>query len=77
LEPAGLTPARTFHQPWPFPISGYELGDVEYALDGADRGIRTGWAQSTLARAGPAGRGRPHTGIEAGNTGRDTGLQAS
>ena len=39
MEKAGLKLARTFHQPWPYPIEGDEFGDVEYALD------RTGWQQ--------------------------------
>ena len=32
MERAGLRYTRTFHQPWPYPIPGDELGDVEYAL---------------------------------------------
>jgi RimJ/RimL family protein N-acetyltransferase len=36
MEKAGLTLVRTFHQPWPYPIEGDELGDVEYALSKAD-----------------------------------------
>ena len=32
LEKAGLRYVRTFHEPWPYPISGDEEGDVEYAL---------------------------------------------
>ena len=32
MERAGLRYVRTFHQPWPYPIPGDELGDVEYAL---------------------------------------------
>ena len=36
MEKAGLTLVRTFHQPWPYPISGAEQGDVEYALDKSD-----------------------------------------
>ena len=36
MEKAGLTLVRSFHQPWPYPIEGDELGDVEYALDKAD-----------------------------------------
>ena len=32
MEKAGLRYHRTFHQDWPFPIPGDELGDVEYAL---------------------------------------------
>ena len=36
MEKAGLTLVRTFHQPWPYPIEGHELGDVEYALTKAD-----------------------------------------
>ena len=30
------TLVRAFHQPWPYPIEGDELGDVEYALAKAD-----------------------------------------
>jgi RimJ/RimL family protein N-acetyltransferase len=36
MEKAGLTLARSFHRPWPYPIEGDDLGDVEYALDKAD-----------------------------------------
>jgi RimJ/RimL family protein N-acetyltransferase len=36
MEKSGLTLVRTFHQPWPYPIEGDELGDVEYALTRAD-----------------------------------------
>jgi RimJ/RimL family protein N-acetyltransferase len=36
MEKAGLTLARTFHRPWPYPIEGHELGDVEYALTKAE-----------------------------------------
>jgi len=36
MEKAGLTLVRAFHQPWPYPIEGDELGDVEYALTKAD-----------------------------------------
>lgn len=36
MEKAGLTLVRTFHQPWPYPIDGDELGDVEYALTKTD-----------------------------------------
>jgi RimJ/RimL family protein N-acetyltransferase len=36
MEKAGLTLVRTFHQPWPYPIEGDELGDVEYALTKAN-----------------------------------------
>jgi RimJ/RimL family protein N-acetyltransferase len=32
MEKAGLRLVRTFHQEWPDPIEGDELGDVEYAL---------------------------------------------
>jgi RimJ/RimL family protein N-acetyltransferase len=32
LEKAGLNFVRIFHQPWPYPVEGRELGDVEYAL---------------------------------------------
>lgn len=48
MEKAGLTLVRTFHQPWPYPIEGDELGDVEYALTKAD------WEQQDQA-----GRDRP------------------
>jgi RimJ/RimL family protein N-acetyltransferase len=54
MEKAGLTLVRTFHQPWPYPIEGDELGDVEYALDRAD------WERRQQARqAGRAGAGTP------------------
>jgi RimJ/RimL family protein N-acetyltransferase len=36
MEKAGLTLVRSFHQPWPYPIEGDDLGDVEYALNKAD-----------------------------------------
>ncbi len=36
MEKAGLRLVQTFHQPWPYPIEGDQLGDVEYALDKAD-----------------------------------------
>ena len=36
MEKAGLTLVRSFHQPWPYPIEGDDLGDVEYALNMAD-----------------------------------------
>jgi RimJ/RimL family protein N-acetyltransferase len=36
LEKAGLTLVRTFHQDWPYPIEGHELGDVEYAITRAE-----------------------------------------
>jgi RimJ/RimL family protein N-acetyltransferase len=32
MERAGLRHARTYHQPWPYPIPGDEFGDVEYEL---------------------------------------------
>ena len=32
MEKSGLRPIRTFHQDWPDPIPGDELGDVEYAI---------------------------------------------
>ncbi|MGD9704874.1 MAG: GNAT family N-acetyltransferase [Acidimicrobiia bacterium] len=32
MEKAGMRVARIFHQPWPHPIPGDELGDVEYAI---------------------------------------------
>jgi RimJ/RimL family protein N-acetyltransferase len=36
MEKAGLSFVRAFHQPWPYPIEGDELGDVEYALSRQD-----------------------------------------
>jgi RimJ/RimL family protein N-acetyltransferase len=48
MEKAGLALVRTFHQPWPYPMEGDELGDVEYALTKAD------WEQQDRA-----GRDRP------------------
>jgi RimJ/RimL family protein N-acetyltransferase len=36
MEKAGLTLVRSFHRPWPYPIEGDDLGDVEYALNRAD-----------------------------------------
>jgi len=44
MEKAGLTLVRSFHRPWPYPIEGDDLGDVEYALNRADweRQDRTG-----------------------------------
>ena len=36
MEKAGLTLVRTFRRPWPYPIEGDNLGDVEYALTKAD-----------------------------------------
>ena len=36
MEKAGLKLVRSFCQPWPYPIDGDQLGDVEYALDKAD-----------------------------------------
>ena|ERR1700761_8730309 len=36
MEKAGLKLVRTFHQNWPHPMEGEELGVVEYALDKAD-----------------------------------------
>lgn len=47
MEKAGLTLARSFHQPWPYVIEGDEHGDVEYALSKAD------WEQREAA--GPGG----------------------
>lgn len=44
LEKAGLRHVRTFHQPWPDPIPGDELGDVEYAL------TREQWEQQGRAQ---------------------------
>ena len=32
MEKAGMRLTRTFHQDWPDPIPGDELGDVEYAI---------------------------------------------
>lgn len=36
MEKAGLTLVRTFRRPWPYPVDGDKLGDVEYALTKAD-----------------------------------------
>jgi RimJ/RimL family protein N-acetyltransferase len=36
MEKSGLSLVRSFRAPWPYPIEGDELGDVEYALDKAD-----------------------------------------
>jgi RimJ/RimL family protein N-acetyltransferase len=36
MEKAGLSLARTFRQPWPYPMEGDEHGDVEYSLTRAD-----------------------------------------
>ncbi len=36
MEKAGLELVRVFHQEWPDPIEGDELGDVEYALSKPD-----------------------------------------
>jgi RimJ/RimL family protein N-acetyltransferase len=36
MEKAGLTLVRSFHQRWPYPIEGDDLGDVEYALNKPD-----------------------------------------
>jgi RimJ/RimL family protein N-acetyltransferase len=40
MEKAGLIFARSFHQPWPYPIEGDDQGDVEYALS------KAGWDAS-------------------------------
>lgn len=37
MEKAGLRYVRTFHDRWPEPIEGSEFGEVEYALELADR----------------------------------------
>ena len=49
MEKAGLTLVRSFHQSWPYPIEGDELGDVEYALDKAD------WEQQDRAYSADPG----------------------
>jgi RimJ/RimL family protein N-acetyltransferase len=46
MEKAGLTLARAFHQPWPFPMEGNQFGDVEYALD------KAGWQQGQAGAPG-------------------------
>lgn len=33
MEKSGLRHVRTFHEDWPEPIPGTELGEVEYAID--------------------------------------------
>jgi RimJ/RimL family protein N-acetyltransferase len=58
MEKAGLTLVRTFHQPWPYPIEGDELGDVEYALDRADWERRQQASQVGRAGAGAPGEAR-------------------
>jgi RimJ/RimL family protein N-acetyltransferase len=52
MEKAGLRLVRTFHQPWPYPIEGDELGDVEYAID------RDEWQRREVEVAAAA-RGEP------------------
>jgi RimJ/RimL family protein N-acetyltransferase len=47
MEKAGLSLARSFRQPWPYPMEGDEHGDVEYSLTRAD------WERQEAA--GPAG----------------------
>ncbi|WP_371499524.1 GNAT family N-acetyltransferase [Kitasatospora sp. NBC_00374] len=37
MEKAGLRLVRTFHEDWPEPVEGAEHGEVEYALERADR----------------------------------------
>ena len=48
MEKAGLTLVRTFHQPWPFPIEGDDLGEVEYAMTRAE------WDRQNPAVPGPS-----------------------
>lgn len=36
LEKGGLKLVRIFHQPWPYPVPGRDLGDAEYALSAAE-----------------------------------------
>ena len=58
MEKAGLTLVRSFHQPWPYPIEGDELGDVEYGdeLGDVEYGLdKADWEQQD--RAGPADPG--------------------
>lgn len=50
MEKAGLRFARAFHQEWPDPIPGDELGDVEYAI------TREEWERSRPPPGAPAGR---------------------
>jgi RimJ/RimL family protein N-acetyltransferase len=47
MEKAGLTYVRTFHESWPEPIPGAELGEVEYALTRAD------WKRARQSGRGP------------------------
>ena len=47
MEKAGLSLARSFRQPWPYPMDGDEHGDVEYSLTRAD------WERQEAS--GPAG----------------------
>ncbi len=51
MEKAGLKLARTFHQPWPYPIDGDQFGEVEYALD------KSGWQQDIAAGSCPPTQG--------------------
>jgi len=36
MEKSGMSLVRAFHQPWPYPIEGDDLGDVEYGLSRAE-----------------------------------------
>ena len=47
MEKAGVSLARSFRQPWPYPMEGDEHGDVEYSLTRAE------WERQEAA--GPAG----------------------
>ena len=51
MEKAGLTLVRTVRQPWPYPIEGQELGDVEYALTKADWQRQNQAGRDTLSPA--------------------------
>ncbi|MFF1904174.1 GNAT family N-acetyltransferase [Kitasatospora sp. NPDC058218] len=56
MEKAGLRYVRTFHEDYPEPIPGAELGEVEYALEAADRkprGPSSGTDPGALPPSGP------------------------
>ena len=51
LEKAGMKLVRIFHQPWPYPVDGRDLGDAEYALG------KTEWEQQNrIRRASESGK---------------------
>jgi RimJ/RimL family protein N-acetyltransferase len=57
MEKSGLKLVRSFRQPWPYPIEGDQLGDVEYALD------KVGWQHDQAGASGrPPAQGPPRPG---------------